>query len=414
MNYDEYKRKTCRYCETPLGTAFLDLGAQPLANNLPGIENARKPEFRCPLALVKCPECHLVQLTHSVPANLMFDEYLYVSSTTQTFRTHFAEYARDVRERIGQKPGALAVDIGSNDGLLVSSYEKEGLRGVGVEPAKNLAADANTRGVTTLNRYFGEEAVAEIIARYGKADAISANNVFAHIDDIRSVLQNVRELLADDGFFVIEFAYLVTMLEKMYFDMVYHEHVCYIGVTALDLFTTRFGMEIFDIKPVDTHGGSLRVFIQKKSGPRTRAGVVGRYLADEKQKGCREDRVYGEFAERVLGFRSELNGMLDGIKKEGKSVCGYGAPAKATTIVNFCGLTPREIEFIVDDNPLKQGRLVPGAGIPIVPSARLQDVPPDYVLIFAWNFAPEIMKKIGFLRDRGVRFIVPLPRPVLV
>ena len=197
MNYDEYKRKTCRYCETPLGTAFLDLGAQPLANNLPGIENARKPEFRCPLALVKCPECHLVQLTHSVPANLMFDEYLYVSSTTQTFRTHFAEYARDVRERIGQKPGALAVDIGSNDGLLVSSYEKEGLRGVGVEPQR-ISRPTRTPARYDLNRYFGEEAVAEIIARYGRPTR-SAEQCLRSIDDIRSVLRTSGSYLRMTG-----------------------------------------------------------------------------------------------------------------------------------------------------------------------------------------------------------------------
>ena len=414
MEHDPYKRKTCRYCDEPLGKPFLDLGIQPLANNLPRREDAATPEFHCPLAVVKCRKCHLVQLTHSVPAALMFDDYLYVSSTTQTFRTHFAEYARDVRGRLPQKQRPLAVDIGSNDGLLVSCYEKAGMRGVGVEPAKNLASDANRRGVTTLNRYFGVEAVREIVSQYGKADAVSANNVFAHIDDIQGVCRNVRELLADDGFFVIEFAYLATMLEKMFFDMVYHEHVCYIGVTALSFLFAKFGMEIFDIKEVDTHGGSLRVFVQKKGGPRKPEPAVERFLNAEKEQGLLGEKVYSDFAARVLDFKHKLNRMIVAVKKEGKSISGYGAPAKATTIINFCELTPAQIDYIVDDNPLKQGRLVPGRKIPIVPSAHLTAQPTDYVLIFAWNFAKEIIAKIGFLREKNVQFIIPLPEPTKV
>lgn len=412
--YHQYQRKTCRYCDTPLGPAFLDLGLQPLANNLPRKDDAAKPEFRCPLAVVKCEKCHLVQLTHSVPAQLMFDDYLYVSSTTKTFREHFAGYAEDVKARLTGKAKPLAIDIGSNDGLLVSCYEKAGMRGVGIEPAKNLAAEANRNGVTTLNRYFGEETVREVITRYGKADVISANNVFAHIDDIQSVCRNVRELLADDGFLVIEFAYLVTMLEKMFFDMIYHEHVCYIGVTALGFLLNRFGMEIFDIKPVETHGGSLRVFIKKNGGPHPRTATVDRFLREEKEKGCLEKRAYLDFSARVAGFRQKLNQMITDLKKHGKTVSGYGAPAKATTIVNFCGFTPTQIDYIVDDNPLKQGRLVPGAKIPIVPSVHLNEKPTDYVLIFAWNFAKEIISKIEPLRARHVKFIIPLPEPVTV
>ncbi|HOW88107.1 MAG TPA: class I SAM-dependent methyltransferase [Candidatus Omnitrophota bacterium] len=414
MTQNLYRRKTCRYCDEPLGEPFLDLGSQPLANNLPRKEDRDKPEFHCPLAVVKCSKCHLVQLTHSVPASLMFDEYLYVSSTTQTFRTHFAGYAEDVKRRLVKKERSLAVDIGSNDGLLVSCYHKAGMNGVGVEPAKNLAAEANRQGIKTLNRYFDAETVREIIKDHGKADAVSANNVFAHIDDIQSVVRNVRELLADDGFFVIEFAYLVTMLEKMFFDMIYHEHVCYIGVTALNFFTDRFGMEIFDITEVGTHGGSLRVFIQKKGGPCSRTPNVARLLQEEKEKGCLQERVYRDFGNRVMDFKKNLGGMIQNIKKQGKTLSGYGAPAKASTIVNFCGLTPKEIDYIVDDNPLKQGRLVPGSKIPIVPSAHLNAHPTDYVLIFAWNFATEIISKISPLRNRGVQFIVPLPEPKTV
>lgn len=414
MNHDQYKRKTCRYCDAPLGPAFLDLGLQPLANNLPRKEDVATPEFCCPLAVVKCRHCHLVQLTHSVPAGLMFDNYLYVSSTTKTFREHFAEYAEDVRAHIAGKERPLAIDIGSNDGLLVSCYNKNGMRGLGVEPAKNLAAEAQRQGIETVNRYFDQETVKKVIAKYGKADAISANNVFAHIDDIQSVCRNVRELLADDGFFVIEFAYLGVMLEKMFFDMVYHEHVCYIGVTALEFLLNKYGMKIFDVKEVETHGGSLRVFIQKDKGSRARTETVEKFFCLEKERGYLDEKVYLDFATRVYGFKEKLNSMLKEIRKEGKTVCGYGAPAKATTIVNFCGLSSSQIDYIVDDNPLKQDRLLPGAKIPIVPGTYLNEKPSDYILIFAWNFAPEIISKLGSQKAKGIKFIVPLPEPVLV
>ena len=204
------------------------------------------------------------------------------------------------------------------------------------------------------------------------------------------------------------------MLEKMFFDMIYHEHVCYIGVTALGFLMERSGMEIFDITEVGTHGGSLRVFIQKKDGPYRRTANVDRFLREEKEKGYLGEKACQDFAGRVMDFKEKINRMITDIKKQGKTISGYGVPAKASTIINFCGLTSREIDYIVDDNPLKQNRLVPGSKIPIVPSAHLNKNPTDYVLIFAWNFAKEIISKIEPLRARGVKFIVPLPDPRMI
>lgn len=415
QNTDLYKKSKCRYCDSALGKPFLDLGAHhPLANNLPRKEDLTQALFTCPLQLVKCDKCHLVQLVHAVPADLMFKDYLYVSSTTKTFREHFAAYAHKVRGLLEKIDKPVAVDIGSNDGLLVSCYMNEGMKAVGVDPAENLARQANAEGRPTLNRYFDDVCVKEIIQKYGKAHAISANNVFAHIDDIQSVCRNVFNLLDDQGFFVIEFPYLVTMLDEMLFDMIYHEHVSYIGVTALDFLMKKYGAQIFDIQKVSSHGGSLRVFISKQKGPYQIQPIVTELMDLEKEKGCLENKVYEKFAARVMGFKNDLNGMLAKIRSEGKTVCGYGAPAKATTIINFCGLTTREIDYVVDDNPLKQGRYVPGGNIPIVPSAHLEAKPADYVLIFAWNFAKEIIGKISHLQNRGVQFIVPLPEPRVV
>ena len=411
---DIHKKKACRYCDTELGEAFLDLGAHPLANNLVHKKDSDKKEFQCPLQLVKCSECHLVQLTHVVPPELMFADYLYVSSTTKTFLNHFAEYAKDVKNRLIKKEGAVALDIGSNDGLLVSCYTKEGMRGVGVDPAKNLSDEANKKGITTINEFFDKSCVEEIISKYGRADVISGNNVFAHIDDIQSVCRNVYDLLDDNGFFVIEFPYLVTMLEKMFFDMIYHEHVSYISVNSLTYLLARFNLKIFDIKEVPSHGGSLRIFIQKKNGPYNTEEIVERLMASEEENGFLGGHVYDEFAKQVLKFRTEFNRIIDRLKADKKNIVGYGAPAKATTIINFCGLNTEQIDFIVDDNPLKQDRLVPGSKIPIFASTRLQNSQPDYVIIFAWNFAKEIISKIDHLKEKGVSFIIPLPKPTIV
>ncbi len=382
----------------------------PLANNLPRKEDLAVPEFACPLSLTVCPVCWLVQLTHGVPADLMFSHYLYVSSTTQTFRDHFAAYAQDVRGRFpASVTHPLAVDIGSNDGLLLACYQKEGMRICGVDPAQNLAREANARGLKTLNRYFDTQSVDEILKEFGLAHAISGNNVFAHIDGIQDVLRNVNRLLAPDGLFVIEFPYLLTMLDELLFDMTYHEHLSYIGITALTFVLSRFGLEIFDIREVASHGGSLRVFIQRLDGPQKVGSVVADFLLREQTAKVCELSTYESFAARVLKVRADFLEQVSALKAAGKSLSGYGAPAKASTLCNFYGLTPKTVDYVVDDNALKQNRFIPGAHIPIVPSAHLEKMPTDYVVIFAWNFAAEILKKIGHLRQCGVEFILPLP-----
>lgn len=410
MDYDLYRKKTCRYSGTPLGEPFLELGAMALANSYVKPEDKDQPEFTCPLSLVWNRDSGLVQLSHVVPPDLMFSHYLYVSSTTQTFRDHFAAYAASVREKVrADKP--LAVDIGSNDGLLVSCYMKEGMRAVGIDPAKNLAEEANKKGIRTLNRYFDKECVDKILSEFGKASAVSANNVFAHIDDIHSVLNNVRNLLDDEGLFVIEFPYLVTMFDELLFDMIYHEHLSYIAVHPLKYVIEKFGFRIFKIDYVSSHGGSLRVFIQKAGASRSVDASVGAYLEKEKKGGYDRPEVYQEFARRVLAIREDFRAMIAREKAAGKRIAGYGAPAKASTILNFYGLTQRDIAYVVDDNPLKQGYLVPGVKIPIRPSKALDEDPVDIIVIFAWNFAREILKKIGHYQSRGVKFVLPLPGP---
>lgn len=412
LKADLYRKSTCRYCETKLPESFVDLGTMALANSFLKPESHREEEFVCPLRLTWCSTCGLVQLSDVVPAERMFSNYLYVSSTTQTFRKHFAEYARSAKARLLRQIGTgLAVDIGSNDGLLLSCYQNEGLRAVGIEPAKNLSQEANAKGLATLNDYFGENSVETVLKNWGAADIISANNVFAHINDIQGVLRNVDRLLRPDGIFIIEFPYLVAMVEEMLFDMIYHEHLSYIALHPLRYVLSRFEMEIFAVEEVASHGGSLRAYIQKKNAGHTPSPEVGRLLQREIEKGYNTFPIYQEFTRRVYEVRETLKGFVAEIKKSGKTLSGYGAPAKGNTLINFCRFDSRQFEYIVDDNPLKQNRLTPGAHIPVVSSQHLLTHPTDYVFIFAWNFAEEIIKKLWGLKQEGVQFIIPLPKP---
>jgi SAM-dependent methyltransferase len=413
MSVDQYKIKECRYCDAPIGEAFLELGVQPLANNLVQ-PNSTEEEFKCDLSLVLCDNCKHTQLTHIVPADLMFKHYLYVSSTTQTFRDHFAAYAADLRGKSKLNDGGFAVDIGSNDGLLVKCYRNEGFNAVGVDPAENLAKAANEAGILTINKYFDESCVKTIIQDFGKADVISCNNVFAHIGDIQSVVRNVTGLLSDVGILTIEFPYYVLMHDNLVFDMIYHEHVSFMNVEPLQFLMNKFGLEIFDIQEVDSHGGSLRVYVSWKDGAYSISDKVQSYIINEQEKGYNTKEKAEEFATKVLGIKDKLWGFVNQAKAEGKTVAGYGAPAKASTIINFCEFGPDDIDFIIDDNPLKQNLLSPGTHIPIMSSKVLEEMTPDYLIIFAWNFATEIIKNNGHLKDRGVKFIVPLPEPKLV
>jgi 2-polyprenyl-3-methyl-5-hydroxy-6-metoxy-1,4-benzoquinol methylase len=414
MNTDKYVRTKCRYCDEKLDQSFLDLGTMALANSFVLPDAAKESEFTCPLKLVQCNTCKLVQLTHTVPASVLFSEYLYVSSTTKTFQAHFAEYAASVQQKLKTSKGKLAVDIGSNDGLLLSCFEKEGMKAIGIEPAANIAAEANERGLKTINKFFSRECVDEILKTEGHANTITANNVFAHVDDVQDVCRNVSALLATDGMFVIEFPYLGVMMDEMLFDMVYHEHLSYISVTSLTYLLGRFKLEIFDITPVASHGGSLRVFIQKAEGQQPISKTVAEYLKNESGRDYLSPNACKTFAGKVQSVKADLIKFVSDLKNQHKTIAGYGAPAKGNTIINYCGLTSDHIDYIVDDNPLKQGRLSPGARIPVVPSSRLRDQPTDYVIIFAWNFAKEIIQKIDFLKAKGVQFIIPLPRPKII
>jgi SAM-dependent methyltransferase len=404
----------CRLCHHHNTVLFLSLGKTPLANNFLSKEELNKEEPSFPLELYFCPACSLVQLGYVAPPHMMFSHYLYVTSTSRTFREHFTKMAEDIATDFTLGKNSLVVDIGSNDGLLLKGFKRFGSTVVGIEPALNIAELANKGGIETINAFFDEQTVKGILTRHDKADVVTATNVFAHIPDINEVTNNVKALLKDSGIFVIEVQYLMDTVQATTFDNMYHEHLYYYSLTSLKNLFKRHAMEIFDVKHVDSHGGSLRVFIQNKSGSYKIKESVPKLLENEEKIGVNDIAFYHNFSQRVLDVKKMLVEHIKALKRQGKHIVGYGAPAKSTTLLNFCGITSREIDYIVEDNPLKIGRYSPGTHIPIVSSTSLEKGAPDYILILAWNFADEIIEKAKKHCSKDVKFITPLPEPRII
>jgi 2-polyprenyl-3-methyl-5-hydroxy-6-metoxy-1,4-benzoquinol methylase len=339
----------------------------------------------------------------------MFKHYVYVSSTSNTFKKHLAEMTGYISKEFNLTGDSLAVDIGSNDGLLLKGFKDAGVQTIGVEPAANIAKIAQQDGIDTINDFFSRKVVEQVIEKKGNADIVTAANVFAHVNDIDDFVKNVKLLLKKDGIFVIEVQYLVDTIETMTFDNIYHEHLSYYSLTPLMYFFKKHGMEVFNAQRVDSHGGSLRVFIKKDEGKHEIQKEVGDIIGYEKSIGIDDLKLYNKFAEKVYDVKEKLVSCIKDIKKQGKTIVGYGAPAKSTTLLNFCGIGSGQIDYIAEDNPLKIGLYTPGTHIPAVSSETIDKNTPDYILILAWNFAAEILSKTKKYADKGVKFIIPLP-----
>lgn len=404
------RRSDCRLCgSTDLKKAF-SLTPTPPANAFVGKEALGRPQEAFPLDLFFCARCSHLQLLDVVDPALLFENYVYVSGTSPVFVEHFRRYAEDSVSHYGLKPGVLAVDIGSNDGTLLRFFKEAGLNILGVDPAKDISARATAAGLETLCGFFTPELARSIRDERGPAAVVTANNVFAHGDDLRGIAQGVRALLADDGVFVFEVSYLADVFEKTLFDTIYHEHVAYHSVKPLKAFFAAQGMELINARRVDTHGGSLRGVAQKAGGKRPVEDSVGALIAMEEKLGLDRAETFAAYALRIDALKDELGGLLRGLKAQGKAIAGFGAPAKATTLLFHFGLGPDLIDFIVDDSPLKQGLYSPGQHIPVLPSSAIYERKPDYLLILAWNFAPSIMEKHKAYAQAGGHFIVPLPK----
>lgn len=408
------RRTSCRVClRTDLKT-FLSLGETPLANRFVKADQLGLPEPRFPLDVQFCPHCGQVQLGYVVSAEVLFRDYIYVSSTSETMREHFARYAAEVAERVGSA-NPLVVEIASNDGCLLKAFKGRPVRILGVEPAQNLAQLAARDGVPTLSDFFTSVTAEEILRRHGSAKAILANNVLAHVDDLDDFCAGIQLLLAEDGILYIEVPHLLDLIRRLEFDTIYHEHLSYFALGTLSILFARFGMAVVDVKKVGVHGGSLRVSVAKKKGRGRESRSVDPILTEEVKSGLTSWDTFIGFGQAVEQLRGDLLALLHRLKsQERAALAGYGAPAKGNTLLNYCGIGRNLLDYIVDRSSFKQGLFTPGTHIPIFVPDRLLADHPDYVLLLAWNFKDEVLRQQDVYRKSGGRFVIPLPQPTVI
>lgn len=399
-------RSACRSCGGGVLDPVLSLGETPLANALANAGDP--PDARVPLDVVFCPACTLVQITEDVSPELLFRDYVYFSSFSDTA----VENARDIAERLTAErklgAGSLVMEIASNDGYLLQHYRARGIPVLGIEPARNIAEAARERGIETIDEFFTPD-LAKRLAN--GADVVHANNVLAHVADLNDFVAGIATILKREGIVSIEVPYVRELIERLEFDTIYHEHLCYFSLTALDALFSRHGLTIGGVERIPIHGGSLRVFAGHDA---KRGDSVTRLLDEERDWGIAVAESYQRFGDRVRALCDELRATLAGLATEGKRIAAYGASAKGTTLLSFAGIGAETLDFVADRSTVKQGKLTPGTRLPIVPPSELLARMPDYVLLLVWNFADEIMQQQEEYRRRGGRFIIPLPKVTIV
>lgn len=370
-------------------------------------------EKQYPLRVYFCKKCHLTQLLDVVSPDILFGDYVYVSSTSPSFVAHFESYAEDLSSRFDLK-GKLAIDLGSNDGILLKPLKGLGATVLGIDPARDIARKATKEGIETWPDFFSPDLAEKILKKKGQAKVITANNTFAHIDDSRGVVNGVKKLLSDDGVFVIEIPCLVDFLEKKLFDTIYHEHLSYFALEPLVMLMDSSDMNVFDVRRVHSHGGSVRVFVQKKGGPYPASRSLRELLRKEKDLKLDKVSTYKKFAAEINGNKKKLIRLLGFLRSKGAKIAGYGAPAKGNTLLNYTGIDSKVLKYVVDESPYKQGLFTPGTHIPVVGTVSLKKDPPDFLIILAWNYAESIISKCKEFRDRGGKFIIPVPEPRII
>jgi SAM-dependent methyltransferase len=403
----------CRSCEIEEGRLVLDLGTQPLANNLLREEDLAKPEPRFPLRLMVCQSCWLMQLGELVPPVTLFSDYPYFSSVSRTFQEHVAAAARRYLSEYRLGPGDRVIEIASNDGCFLEHFRSAGVPSLGIEPAANVAAVARARGIETIVEFFGRS-LAERLKHEGRqADLVLGNNVFAHAPDINDFVAGLRTILKPDGRVILEFPYAIDFLRNVEFDTIYHEHVYYFALSPLVPLFRRHELEILAVERLPIHGGSLRLFVGH-AGHHAVDGSVERMLHAEIEAGLLSPSPYETFSARSRELGRALAELVGQLESQGKTIAAYGASAKGSTLLNFCGLGRETLQFIADRSPHKQGRFAPGTRLPIISADELQLRMPDYAVLLTWNFAAEILGQQQAYRARGGRFIVPIPQVQIV
>lgn len=405
-------RTTCRICDSREIRPVLSLGTTPLADGLRRKEQLSQNEAIFPLNVAFCPRCSLLQLLETVPPEVLFcQDYPYYSSFSPALLQHSRANALDLIDSRHLNAGSLVIELASNDGYLLKNFVEHGIPVLGIDPADGPARAAEKIGIPTLCTFFSKNLAHELAANGKAADVIIGNNVLAHVADLHGFVEGIRTLLKDDGVAVIEMPYVKDLVDHCEFDTIYHEHLCYFSVTALDHLFRMHSLFLNDVKHLSIHGGSLRIYVEKTENP---SRAVRDMLRTEAVEKVNQIDYYRDFAERVERIRKELRRLLGSLQREGARIAAYGAAAKGSTMINYSGIGPDLLDFVVDRNTHKQGLYMPGQNIPVLGPEVLLERMPGYVLLLAWNFADEILQQQQEYRQRGGRFIIPVPTPRVV
>jgi SAM-dependent methyltransferase len=401
--------KHCRFCNAGLERTFVDLGRSPLANSLLSTEDIERGEASYPLHAYVCENCLLVQLQEFERAENIFSDYLYFSSFSRLWLEHCRAYAEKMTKRFALDGRSLVVEVASNDGYLLQYFKERGIGVLGVEPAANVAKAAQDKGIGTEVAFFGIETARRLAAAGKSADLMAANNVLAHVPDLHDFVAGFKLLLKPSGTATFEFPHLLRLIEERQFDTIYHEHFSYFSFFVVDKIFAQHGLRIYDVETLPTHGGSLRLFVCHADAAFARTARVDEMIAKERAAGLDRIDTYASFADAVIDIKCELLDFLIEARKNGKSVVGYGAPAKGNTLLNYCGVGPELLSYTVDISPHKQGRYLPGVQVPIYAPEHILQTKPHYVLILPWNIKEEIVEKMAAIRQWGGRFVTAIP-----
>jgi SAM-dependent methyltransferase len=410
-----YKKIFCRLCESDNLKEALKLTPTPPGNNFLREENLGLLEETFPLELYFCEDCKHIQLGHVVEPEFLFqNNYTYVSSTSNVFVEHLKNYVNSISERLKLTQNSFVVDIGSNDGTCLSFFKQKQMKILGVDPAKEVSDVANANGIDTLNEFFSKDIAFKIKKKYGKADLITSHNACAHIDDLRGVIDGVDALMGSESIFVMEVGYFLDVFQNKWFDTIYHEHVDFHTVAPLKKLFDSYGMEVFDVERIAPQGGSIRVMVQRKKGKFSIEESVDKLVNLETQCGLDKLETFKVFENEINSLKKKFKDLLKDLKNSGKTIAAFGAPTKATTLSYFFDIDADDVDFIVDDNPLKQGLYSPGKHIPVLDSSSIYEKKPDVLIILAWNFAEDIMLKHKRYGEEVGTFLIPMPLPRLV